>query len=154
MATEDACQQCGEPLEVLRHPLRRLRWTRYWWHGLASLVSQPLKVCATCGNIYTFSGRFVAAGVAETAAEMKAQGFRDDMANLRDGFATVVIASQIALVWTLAGPGSFEPTVSVLSAVVGGAALLPFVYFAKKTRQAKKELKRLRMARQQGELLR
>jgi hypothetical protein len=151
MAVAHECQTCGEPLEILRHPLRRLRWTRYWWEGLLSLVSQPLRFCAACGSIYRNDGHLLATGAAETAVEVKAGGFRDDMINIRDGFGTIVIASEIAVIWTLAGPGAYSPAVSVLAGVVGGAALVPFSYFALRARKAKKELKRLKVARLKGE---
>jgi hypothetical protein len=116
-----------------------------------SLVSQPLLFCAACGSIYRTDGSLLATGAAETAVEVKAGGYRDDMVNIRDGFGTIVIASEIVVIWTLAGPGAYSPAVSVLAGVLGGAALVPFTYFALKVVKAKKELKRLKMARLKGE---
>jgi hypothetical protein len=78
-----------------------------------SLVSQPLLFCAACGSIYRTDGSLLATGAAETAVEVKAGGYRDDMVNIRDGFGTIVIASEIVVIWTLAGPGAYSPAVSV-----------------------------------------
>ena len=146
----DNCRQCGHPLEILRRPLRRLRWTRYWWRGLASLVSQPLRVCTKCGAIYTHLGALVAAGAAETNAEMRIRGFKDDMIHLRDGFATVVLAGEVGAVWTLMSAGSYDPRLTVLMGAIGGLALVPFIYFARKASRAKRELKELKAARITG----
>ncbi len=144
------CQQCGSPLEILKRPLKRLRWTRYWWRGLASLASQPLRLCPQCGSIYTQAGMLVATGAAETNAEMRLRGFKDDMAHLRDGFATLVLASEVGAVWTLMSAGSYDLRVTVVMGAIGGLSLIPFTFFASKASQAKRELKSLKTARLKG----
>jgi hypothetical protein len=144
------CQQCGHPLEILRRPLRRLRWTRYWWRGLASFVSQPLRVCTKCGSIYTYAGVLVAAGAAETDAELRLRGFKEDMAHLRDGFATVVLVGEVGAIWTLMNAGGYDPRLTVLMGVIGGLSLVPFTFFARKASRAKRELKGMKTARLKG----
>ena len=144
------CQQCGHPLEILKRPLKRLRWTRYWWRGVASLVSQPLRLCPQCGSIYTHAGVLVATGAAETNAEMRLRGFKDDMIHLRDGFATLVLASEVGAVWTLMNAGSYDLGVTVVMGAIGGLALIPFTFFARKASTAKRELKSLKTARLKG----
>lgn len=144
------CQQCGYPLEVLSRPLRRLRWTRHWWRGLASLVTHPLRVCTKCGTIYTYDGRLVAAGAAETDAELRLHGFRSDMIALRDGFATVVLAGEVSVIWTLMSSTAYDIGVTIIAGTLGGLAIIPFTYFARKVTKAKRELKTLRRARLKG----
>lgn len=144
------CQQCGHPLEILRRPLRRLRWTRYWWRGLASLVSQPLQVCTKCGSVYTHQGALVAARAAETDAELRLRGFKEDMAHLRDGFASVVLVGEVGAVWTLLNAGSYDPRVTVLMCAIGGLSLVPFTFFARRASKAKRELKGMKTARLKG----
>ncbi len=144
------CQQCGHPLEILKRPLKRLRWTRYWWRGLASFLSQPLRVCAQCGSIYTHAGVLVATGAAETNVEMRLRGFKEDMVHLRDGFATLVLASEVGAVWTLMSAGSYDLAVTVVMGMIGGLALIPFTFFARKASKAKRELKSLKTARLKG----
>ena len=144
------CQQCGHPLDILKRPLGRLRWTRYWWRGLASFVSQPLRVCTKCGSIYTHQGVLVAAGAAETDAELRLRGFKDDMAHLRDGFATMVLVGEVGAVWTLMSAGGYDPRLTVLLCAIGGLSLVPFTYFARKASKAKRELKGMRTARLKG----
>jgi hypothetical protein len=144
------CQQCGHPLEILKRPLRRLRWTRYWWRGLASFVAQPLRVCTKCGSIYTAAGALVAAGAAETDAELRLRGFKEDMAHLRDGFATIVLVGEVGAVWTLMSAVSYDPRLTVLMGAIGGLSLVPFTFFARKASKAKRELKGMKTARLRG----
>ncbi len=146
------CKQCGHPLDVLRRPLRRLRWTRHWWRGLASFVGHPLRVCTNCGTVYTYDGRLVATGAAETDAEMRMRGFRYDMAALRDGFATLVLAGEVSAIWTLMSSTPYDISVTIIAGAVGGLALIPCSYFARKAARAKKELRRLKTARLKGEI--
>ena len=146
------CEQCGHPLEILKRPLRRLRWTKHWWHGLASFVTQPLRVCTKCGSIYTYAGRLVASGAAETDAELRVGGFRHDMRVLRDGFATVVLAGEISAIWTLMSSTSYDISVTIIAGTIGGLALIPFSYFARKVMLANRDLKELRSARIKGEI--
>ena len=150
--TLDQCQECGADIAILRKPLRRLRWTRYWWVGLSSLGSQPLRFCPDCGALYGPRGNLLAKAVVETTTESKQRRFRDDMVGLRDGFGTVVVASGMTIGWTVFGPVTYDVAVAVWAAALGGASMLPFGYFARKAQKAKKELKRLRTVRIRGEL--
>ena len=144
------CQLCEHPLVVLGRPLKRLRWTRYWWRGLMSLVSSPLRVCTKCGAIYTFNGQLVAAGAAETDVELRLRGFKDDMAHLRDGFATVVLTGEVGVIWTMMSSVGYDPRIPIIMGTVGVLAIAPCAYFARKAAVARRELKLLKAARKQG----
>lgn len=148
----EVCERCGTALEVLRHPLRRLRGSKYWREGLKSLFARPLKACPRCGAIYTFDGALLAAGAAETAGELRLKAYREDMAHLRDSFAAVTVAAELAVIWMVAGVGAVSATAVVIAIGVGVGALLPFTYFARRAREARKELQRLRDSRMRGEL--
>ncbi len=145
-----SCEDCGEPIDVLRRPVRRLRWSRYWWHGWTSLLGNPLRYCPACGALYSFGGQLLGSAVVETAHELKARDFRDDMIGLRDGFGTIVVASGLTVGWTILGPVAYDVTVAIWAGAVGGISLLPFSFFAKKARKAKSELRQLRSARTKG----
>lgn len=146
------CKRCDRPLEILRHPVRRLWGTSYWWRGVRSLLAQPLRLCPACGAIHTWDGELLAAGAAETADELRLKAYRSDMARLRDGFGGVVIAAELAVIWMSAGTATFPLVAPVLAIATGGLALFPFAYFSRKAREAKWELKRLREARMKGQL--
>ena len=146
------CKQCGHPLEILNRPLRRLRWTKHWWRGLASFATHPLRVCSNCGSIYTYAGQLVASGAAETDAELRVRGFRHDMRALRDGFATVVLAGEVSAIWTLMSSTSYDISVTIIAGTIGGLTLIPFSYFARKVTLARRDLKELRSARIKGEI--
>lgn len=146
------CVRCGQPLEILRHPLRRLRGTGYWLQGLKSLLAKPLRLCPGCGAIHTWEGELLAAGAAETDEELRLRGYRHDMVRLRDGFGGVVIAAELAVIWMSAGTASFPVLAPILAIAAGGLALFPFGYFSRKAKEAKSELKRLREARVKGQL--
>ena len=115
-------------------------------------MSKPLRVCPGCGAIYTWEGRLLAAGVAETAEELRLGAYRSDMARLRDAFGGVVIAAELAVIWMSAGTATFPVLAPIMAIGAGGAALLPFTYFGHRAREARKDLKRLREARVRGEL--
>ncbi len=146
------CVRCHQPLEILRHPLRRLWGTGYWRHGVRSLLAKPLRVCPQCGAIHTWEGDLLAAGAAETADELRLRAYRSDMVRLRDAFGAVVIAAELAVIWMSAGTAAFPVLAPVLAIGAGGLALFPFTYFGRKAKDAKMELKRLRQARIKGEL--
>jgi len=74
------------------------------------------------------------------------------MAHLRDSFAAVAVAAELAVIWISAGTATFPVLAPIVAIGVGGGALLPFTYFARKARDARAELKRLREARVKGEL--
>jgi uncharacterized YccA/Bax inhibitor family protein len=92
----------------------------------------------------------VAARAAETDAELRLRGFKEDMAHLRDGFASVVLVGEVAAVWTLLNAGSYDPRVTVLMGAIGGLSLVPVAYFARKASKAKRELKGMKTARLKG----
>jgi hypothetical protein len=108
MATLKRCDRCGHGLEILRKPVRRLRWTRYWGLGWRSLFTGPLSVCPQCGAMYATDGTLLAAGAIETDAERRLNVYRRDMAYLRDSFGGVFIAAGVAVAWLAAGAESFE----------------------------------------------
>ena len=72
------------------------------------------------------------------------------MVHLRDGFATLVLASEVGAVWTLMNAGSYDLRVTVVMGAIGGLALIPFTFFARKASTAKRELKALKTARLKG----
>jgi hypothetical protein len=150
MAVIERCERCGSELEVLRNPVRRLRWTRYWWKGFTSFFTGQFRICPRCGAMYSGDGQLLAAGAVETDTERRLNTYRKDMAYLRDGFAGVVIAAELAVVWLIAGAETMELAKVILAGGVGVTALGPFAFFAHKTRLAKRDLKRLRQARQSG----
>ena len=146
------CVRCNRPLDILRHPVRRLWGTGYWWHGIRSLLARPLRVCPACGAIHTWEGELLAAGAAETADELRLKAYRSDMVRLRDGFGGVVVGAELAVIWMSAGTMSFPVLAPILAIATAGLALFPFVYFSRKAKEAKFELKRLREARLKGRL--
>ena len=143
------CASCGTELEILREPLKRLRWSRHWLKGASSLFSQPLRLCTTCGSLYDENGSLVAAGAAETEVELRTTRFRNDMIGLRDGFGAVVVGAGMTVAWTLAGPITYDPAVTILAGSVGVLALAPFGYFLAKVRKIKRELKTMRKTRKE-----
>ena len=153
MTDPNRCARCGHELAVMRKPLRELRWTRYWWKGARSLFTGPLKMCGQCGAMYSAEGEFVAAGAIETDAERRLDVYRKDMAYLRDAFGGVVVAAELVALWLAFGTGSPELAKVIISASVGGAMLVPFTFFARKARLAKRDLKQLREARRSGQIL-
>lgn len=146
------CQRCGNDLEVVKNPVSRLRWTRYWLKGVKSLFTRPLLACVKCGAVYTWEGELLAVGAVETSSELKLRALREDMSNLRDAFGTIVIAGGITAGWIVLGPGSFDVGAAVIAGSVSGVAFLPFSYFARRARQARRELKKLKETRIKGEL--
>ena len=146
----DLCARCGHELAILRHPLKRLRWTRYWRRGFMSLFTGSLRTCSQCGAMYANDGTLLAKGAVATEVEQKLDQYRKDMAYLRDSFGGVVIAAELVAVWLIAGPG---PTIGIqvaISVAVGVGALIPYMFFGRKARLAKKDLKKLTAARRSG----
>ena len=152
MALKERCDRCGHALEVLAKPVRRLRWTRYWWRGVKSLFTGQMKRCPQCGAMYSSEGELLAAGAIETDTEHRLNIYRKDMAYLRDSFAGIFVAAELAVIWLVAGAESVELTKAVVAGSLGAASLAPFFYFHRKARLAKRDLKRLRNARQQGRI--
>jgi hypothetical protein len=153
MPDTERCSRCGHPLEILSKPVRRLRWSRYWWDGMKSLLTGPMKQCGQCGAIYSNEGQLVAAGAIETEAEQRLNLYRKDMAFLRDSFAGISVAAGVAVWWLLSGGESLELARAIVAGSVGGAALVPFFYFGRKARLARRDLKQLRQARRSGHIL-
>jgi hypothetical protein len=92
----------------------------------------------------------LAAGAVATEVEQKLDRYRKDMAYLRDSFGGVVIAAEIVAIWLLAGPGPASLAQVVLSIGVGAGSFFPYLYFGRKSRIAKQDLKRLRAERRSG----
>jgi hypothetical protein len=153
MADVKRCDRCGHGLEMLRKPVRRLRWTRYWGLGWRSLFTGPLSVCPQCGAMYSTDGTLLAAGAIETDAERRLNVYRRDMAYLRDSFGGVFVAAGVAVAWLVGGAESLELAKVVVAGGAGGLALVPFFYFGRKARLARKDLRQLRQARQSGSIL-
>ncbi len=154
MARLERCDRCGHALEVLRKPVRQLRWTRYWWQGVRSLFMGPLSVCPQCGAMYTTDGTLLAAGAIETDAERRLNVYRRDMAYLRDSFGGVFIAAGLVVVWLTTGADTFELGKVIAAGSAGALSLVPCFYFGRKARLANKDLRKLRQARQSGSILR
>ncbi len=148
----DPCTRCGHELAILRRPLKRLRWTRHWRKGFMSLFTGPLRTCSQCGAMYANDGTLLAEGAVATEAEQQLDQFRKDMSYLRDSFGGVVIAAELVAVWLIAGPGPIIGFQVAISVAVGVAALLPYMFFGRKARLAKKDLKELTAARRSGAL--
>ena len=146
------CESCGAPLEILRRPLRRLRWSRYWFKGFASFFGRPLRVCPKCGAMYSGEGQLLAAAAVQTDEELKLDHYRRDMAYLRDSFGGGIVASEIAAIWLFAGAESVNVAAGILAASLGAAAFVPFGFFGSKVRSARKELKRMKQMRMQGRI--
>jgi len=144
------CKLCGQRLEILRHPVRRLRWTRHWGKGIASLFSRPLRACNHCGAMYSGDGDLLAAGALQTVPEQQLDQYRRDMAHLRDSFGGVFVAAELAAVWMMAGAQTANLAGAILAGSIGAAALLPFGFFHGKARRARRELKKMKEARLQG----
>ena len=153
MALKERCDRCGHALEVLAKPVRRLRWSRYWWRGVKSLFTGHMKMCPQCGAMYSAEGELLAAGAIETDAEHRLNVYRKDMAYLRDSFAGIFVAAEVAVIWLVAGAESLELTKAIVAGSVGAASLAPVFYFHRKARLARRDLKRLRSDRQQGRIL-
>ncbi len=147
-----SCQMCGQGLEVLRHPVRRLRWTRHWGKGVASLFSRPLRVCGNCGAMYSGEGELLAAGAVQTEVEQRLDIYRRDMAHLRDSFGGVIVAAELAAVWLMVGAQTANVAGAVVAGSIGVATILPFGFFARKARGAKLELKKMKQARLGGRI--
>jgi hypothetical protein len=146
------CGSCGAKLEILRQPMRRLRWSRYWFKGFASFFGRPLRICPKCGAMYSGEGELLAAAAVQTEEEVRLDVYRRDMAYLRDSFGGVIVASEIAAIWLFAGAETANVAAGVLAASLGVASFIPFGFFGTKVRSARKELKRLKQMRLQGRI--
>ncbi len=147
-----SCQKCGHNLEVLRHPIRRLRWTRHWGKGVASLFSRPLRVCGNCGAMYSGEGELLATGAVQTETEQTLDLYRRDMAHLRDSFGGVFVAAELAAVWMMVGAQAANVGGAILAGSLGVVSLVPFGFFHGKARRARRELKKMKEARVQGHI--
>lgn len=143
---------CGNALEVLRHPVRRLRWTRHWVKGVASLFSRPLRVCGNCGAMYSSEGELLASGAVTTEAEQRLDSYRRDMAHLRDSFGGVIVAAELAAVWLAAGAQTANIGGAIVAGSIGLISIVPFGFFAGKAHRARRELKKMKEVRVQGRI--
>jgi len=144
------CDRCGHELARLRKPVRSLRWTKYWGKGFQSLLTGPLLHCRQCGALYASNGDLLAAGALETEAERRINTFRRDMAIVRDSFAGVIVAAAVVTAWLAGSPTVGTTGQVILTGSVGAVSVLPYLYFFRKARLAKRELKQLRQARREG----
>ncbi len=152
MVEQIQCKMCGERLEILSRPLRRLRWNRHWFKGFASLFGRPLRICSHCGAMYSAEGDLLAMGAVQTQEEVRLDLYRRDMAYLRDSFGGVIVASEIAAIWLFAGAEAANIALAVLTASIGVGAFVPFGFFGRKARTARKQLRRMKEARMQGQI--
>ncbi len=141
------CKLCATPLEVLRKPVRRLSWTRHWFKGFSSLFTRPLRICSSCGAMYSGEGELLALGAVKTEPEMKLDNYRRDMAYIRDSFGGVIIASGLAGTWLMVGAEATSLVGAIIAGSVGVASIVPFGFFGSKVRSAKKELKSMKSDR-------
>lgn len=152
MAERTKCQRCGHDTEVMDRPGRRLRFTRYWGYAFLAARDHPLRLCPSCGSIYRHDGELIAAGVTPTIHEERLIRHRNDMRWMRAGFGSVIAASGLSVAWTLIGPVSYDMIVTLGAGALGVAAFLPYEYFSRKARIAKKELRALKSARKEGKV--
>ncbi len=144
------CELCGHGLEILTRPIKRLRWTRHLWQGVASLFRGPLRICNSCGAMYSERGELLAAGAVQTEFEQTLDKYRKDMSYVRDSFGGVVVASEMAVIWLIAGaPANVGG--AVLAAAIGVVALAPFGFFWRKVQLAKQDLRQLKKTRTRGQ---
>ncbi|MFQ5549712.1 MAG: hypothetical protein ACE5FJ_00570 [Gemmatimonadales bacterium] len=143
----DSCSICGHGLDPVRHPVRRLSWTRHWGKGFASLFTRPLKGCSNCGSLFDWDGELLARGALPTTDELKLQNLRSDMSNLRDSFMTIFAAAGFATTWMILNPSSFDAASPMITGGIGLVSLLPYSYFRGKANQFKREIKQLRKNR-------
>ena len=141
------CILCAHPLKVLRKPVRRLSWTRHWVKGFASLFTRPLRICSNCGAMYSGEGELLAEGAVQTEPELRLDGYRRDMAYMRDSFGGVIIASGLACAWLLAGPEAGNVTGAIIAGSIGAVSVVPFGYFGSRVRKARKELRAMKTKR-------
>ena len=146
------CKLCALPLEVLRKPVKRLRWTRHWLKGFSSLFTRPLRVCAACGAMYSGEGELLAVGAVQTEPELKLDTYRRDMAYMRDSFGGVVVASGLAGAWLLAGAETANLVGAIIAGSVGAVSIVPYGFFGSRVRRARKELKSMKTERMKRQL--
>lgn len=146
------CKLCAHPLEVLRKPVQRLSWTRHWFKGFASLFTRPLRVCPKCGAMYSGDGELLAVGAVQTEPEQRLDGYRRDMAYMRDSFGGVIVASGLAGTWLLVGAESANVAGAIIAASIGLASIVPFGFFGSRVRRARKELKSMKADRVKRQL--
>ena len=146
------CKLCAQPLEVLRKPVKRLRWTRHWLKGFSSLFTRPLRVCAACGAMYSGEGELLAVGAVQTEPELKLDTYRRDMAYMRDSFGGVVVASGLAGAWLLAGAETANLVGTIIAGSVGAVSIVPYGFFGSRVRRARKELKSMKTERMQRQV--
>lgn len=132
--------------------MRRLRFTRYWGYAFLAGRDRPLRLCPSCGSLYRHDGQLIAAGATRTVHEEKLIRHRNDMKWLRAAFGSVTVASGLSVAWTLLGPLPYDMIVTLGVGAVGVASVLPFGYFSRKARIAKKELRALKSARKEGKV--
>ena len=141
------CKLCAHPLEVLTKPVRRLSWTRHWLKGFSSLLTRPLRVCPSCGAMYSGEGELLAVGAVQTEPELKLDTYRRDMAYMRDSFGGVVVASGLASAWLLMGAETANLLGAVIAGSIGAASIVPFGFFGSRVRRARRELKEMKIKR-------
>ncbi len=146
------CKLCAHPLEVLRKPVRRLSWSRHWLRGFASLFTRPLRICSTCGAMYSGDGELLAVGAVQTEPEIRLDTYRRDMAYMRDSFGGVIVASGLAGAWLLGGAEATNLVGAIIAGSIGAVSIVPFGFFGSRVRRARKELRAMKAERMKRQL--
>jgi len=102
--------------------------------------------------MFSSEGELLAMGAVQTQEELKLDLYRRDMAYLRDSFGGVIVASEIAAIWLVAGADAANVALAVLTGSIGVAAFVPFGFFGRKARTARKQLRRMKEARLRGQI--
>jgi hypothetical protein len=97
--------------------------------------------------MYSGEGELLAVGAVQTQAELRIDGYRRDMAYMRDSFGGVIIASGLASTWLLVGPEASNLVGAIIAGSVGAVAIVPFGYFGSRVRKARKQLKSMKAER-------
>jgi hypothetical protein len=102
--------------------------------------------------MYSGEGELLAAGAVQTEVEQTLDLYRRDMAHLRDSFGGVIVAAELAAVWMMVGAQAANLSGAILAGSLGVVALVPFGFFHGKARHARRELKKMKQARIQGQI--
>lgn len=152
MSRVTTCSRCHHDTEVLRRPFRRLSWTKYWGYAFANTRERPMRVCPSCGSIFRYDGELIAAGATSTVHEDSLVQYQHDMRGMRDAFRAVFVASGLGVAASLIWPLGIDMIATVSVGAVGIASLIPARYFGKKVRTVRKELREMKVARQEGKV--
>ena len=115
--------------------------------GFASLFTRPLRVCSSCGAMYSGDGELLAVGAVQTEPEIRLDTYRRDMAYMRDSFGGVIVASGLAGAWLIGGAEATNLVGAIIAGSIGAVSIVPFGFFGSRVRRARKELKEMKAER-------